>query len=647
MLGSDRTPATMLKRMGLAMILVEFLFILLAGRLWYLQIIKGEELRRKAENNRVRIVEVPAPRGIIYDRYGKILADNRLTFNLTLIAEKGPVPSETLAKLEEILGVDIEKASFDNPRAQPSRLRPVVIKKNLSRKELAILETHKLELSGLSVSMVPRRLYPQAKLSAHLLGYTGEIGAKEVKAEKFRGLTIGSQVGRTGLEELYDQVIRGTKGVLALEVDSRGVQTGVVVEEQPRPGNNLILTLDADLQLIAEQAMAGKTGAVVALNPQNGQILVLASAPAFDPNMFAEVLSPQAWRKLLSHPGRPLQNRAIQGQYPPASTFKVVTALAGLEEGIITPKTRYYDPGFVRLDGWVFRGWRREGHGWVNLRRALTVSCDIFFYRLGLALGIEKLSEYAYRLGLGERTGTFGGYEKAGLIPSEEFRRRYLRRPWYPGEAAILAVGQSFHLVTPIQLVNLYATLANGGRLYRPWLVERIETPDGKLLKRFSSELINTPNINQKHLEEIKKGLISAVNDPEGTGYSARLANVTLAGKTGTAQVVRGTRKNNTQSNLNDHAWFVGFAPAQEAEIALVVLVENGGSGGGVAAKVARKVLEAYFQLKQRRSQLVLLPPSPDQIGGSHQPLDISQDGDSISAWVPLGQSSARVKRRR
>ncbi len=647
MLGSDRIPATMLKRMGLAVILVEFLFILLAGRLWYLQIIKGEELRRKAENNRVRIVEVPAPRGIIYDRYGKILADNRLTFNLTLIAEKGPVPSETLAKLEEILGVDIEKASFDNPRAQPSRLSPVVIKKNLSRKELAILETHKLELPGLSVSMVPRRLYPQAKLSAHLLGYTGEIGAKEVKAEKFRGLTIGSQVGRTGLEELYDQVIRGAKGVVALEVDSRGVQTGVVVEEQPRPGNNLVLTLDADLQLIAEQAMAGKTGAVVALDPQNGQILVLASAPAFDPNMFAEVLSPQAWRKLLSHPGRPLQNRAIQGQYPPASTFKVVTALAGLEEGIITPKTRFYDPGFVRLDGWVFRGWRREGHGWVNLRRALTVSCDIFFYRLGLALGIEKLSEYAYRLGLGERTGTFGGYEKAGLIPSEEFRRRYLRRPWYPGEAAILAVGQSFHLVTPIQLVNLYATLANGGRLYRPWLVERIETPDGKLLKRFSSELINTPNINQKHLEEIKKGLISVVNGPEGTGYSARLANVTLAGKTGTAQVVRGTRKNNAQSNLNDHAWFVGFAPAQEAEIVLVVLVENGGSGGGVAAKVARKVLEAYFQFKQRRSQTVILSPSSQQQGGSQQPLDISPDDDSISAWVPLGQFSARVKRRR
>lgn len=647
MLTSDRLPATMLKRIRIAIILVQFLFILLAGRLWYLQIIKGEELGKKADNNRVRLIELPAPRGIIYDRYGKILADNSLTFDLTLVAEKGPLPAETLAKLAKLIDVDTEKVSLDNPRARPSRLNPLVLKKNLSRKELAILETHKLELPGLSVSLVSRRFYSQGKLAAHLLGYTGEVGPNEIKDKNFPVLTMGSQVGRAGVERLHDPLVRGTRGFVALEVDSRGVQTGVVVEKEPRPGNNLILTLDADLQRVAEAALAGKPGSVVAINPQNGQILVMASAPAFDPNLFADVLTPQAWRKLLSDPGRPLQNRAIRGQYPPASTFKVVTALAGLEQGIITPETRYYDPGFVQLNGWVFRGWRREGHGWANLRRALAVSCDIYFYRLGLALGIERMSEYANRLGLGEKTGILGEYEKAGLIPSEEFRQRYLRRAWYPGEAALLAVGQSFHLVTPLQMANLYATLANGGRLYRPWLMERIETPDGELIKSFSAELIRTLDVSQTNLEEIKKGLVSAVNDSEGTGRSARLTGVTLAGKTGTAQVVSGSNKNNAQANLEDHAWFVGFAPAKEAEIALAVLVEHGGSGGGVAAQVARKVLDGYFQLKQRRNQPVLLPASSDKTGGSDLPLDIAQNDGTISAWVPLGRFSARVKRRR
>lgn len=621
---SQEKPPLMRRRMRVLLMGVAFLFLVLFARLWYLQIIKGDSLERQANNNRVKWRVMPAPRGPIYDRYGQIMADNRIAFDLLLVAEGGTDLEDILERLGKLMKLDEE---VSHRTAINERLKPydqVKIKTNLTRQELAIFETFKLDFPGLAVSMVPRRNYPFGSLASHLLGYVGEIGPEQLKEARFDGYRRGSLIGKIGLEAKLDRLVRGTDGKTGLEVDSLGREIGIIQELAPSPGNRVFLTLDMELQQTAEAAMAGKSGVLIAMNPQNGEILALVSSPNFDPNSFTYGLGDDQWRLLRSDPSRPLQNRALQGQYPAGSAFKVVTALAGLEEGVIDSETQFYCPGYFQLGQKTFVCWRKEGHGWSNVTRALAVSCDVFFYRLGLKLGIKKIAEYSEKLGLGKETGLGLAEEKTGLVPSESYRQKVLHRPWYPGEAIPIAIGQGFNLLTPIQLLNLYAAIGNGGRLFQPWVIDRVETPEGKLVEKLGPKLMKNLEISEGNLRIVKQGLFGVVNEPGGTGSRARIQGITVAGKTGTAQVIsRQGRERNPSAAPEDHAWFVAFAPVQEPEIAVVVLVEHGGFGGSAAAPLARKVLEAYFNLKEERRERMgpLNPVIPSQLGGARPSL--------------------------
>lgn len=621
----EEVSSFFLRRMRLVMLVVGLLFVVLAGRIWYLQVIQGDELRRQSENNRLKIRPIPAPRGVIYDRYGQVLAANQLAFELRMAGDNGIDLRETLNQLSQLVDIDMDKVNLGADLEGLGKSRQqLLIKRSLTRKELAVVESHRLELRGLSVLPIPQRFYPLDKGASHLLGYVGEISQQQLKEERYAGYRRGAVIGKSGLEEKFDRLIRGVDGRIALEVDSLGREFGLVEETPPRPGNKLVLTLDGRLQQVAEGAMAGKRGALVVMDPRDGQILAMVSTPEFDPGQFAQGLMPEEWRALVSDEGKPLQNRVLQGQYPPGSTFKVVLALAGLEEEVIDTETRFFCPGYFQMGERTFLCWKKEGHGWSNLHRALVVSCDVFFYRLGLKLGIQRMADYAQKLGLGKPTGFEIGEEKPGLIPTEEYRQQVLRRSWYPGEAVSLAIGQSFNSVTPLQLLNLYAAIANGGRLYKPWVVERIETPEGKLVKRFSPQLVRTLEISPANLAVVKKALFGVVNEPGGTGGRARLPQIAVAGKTGTAQIVGRRPQEKGPQELEDHAWFVAFAPAQEPEVAVVVLVEHGGGGGRTAAPIAGKVLEAFFKLKDERRQKMMEGP----------PLNISRP-DQIMAWAP------------
>ena len=603
MLKDGEYPEFLRKRLKLFLLVTASLFLILIGRLWYLQIIKGEYFAELAKRNRLRVVPIMAPRGIIYDRYGEVIADNSLSFQLRLNPEGAPHPLLVLDRLKNLLDFDMEGVK---ERLEKGGYGPIIIKENLRRGELALVETNRLELPGVEVMVRPRRNYPYGELAAHLLGYMGEIGPEQLKGSSPSNYRLGSMVGKSGLEMRFDREIRGIDGRLALEVDSLGRQVSTLEEVGPIPGNNLFLTLDLKLQRIAEEALAGRPGVVVAMNPQNGEVLAYLSNPAFDPNRFAERLSRSDWEVLSSDSLSPLQNRALQGQYSPGSTFKLVVALAALEEGLVNPEEKIFDPGYFVFGNRVFKDWKEKGHGFVDLHKAIVQSCNTYFYRLGLKVGIERMAKYAEMLGLGQETGIGLGEEKRGVVPSASFRERVLRRRWYPGEALSIAIGQSYNLVTPLQLLNAYATVANGGRLYQPWVVSRIESPEGKVLARFEGRLIRNLNLKRESVDFLRRALWGVVNEAGGTGGRARIEGLDVAGKTGTAQVIGREAKPADPEEFKEHAWFVSFAPAYEPEIAVVVLVENAGRGGAVATPVARQVLQGYFRLKEERGLVAM-----------------------------------------
>jgi penicillin-binding protein 2 len=435
----------------------------------------------------------------------------------------------------------------------------------------------------------------------------GEIGPKQLTSLKQKGYGMGDEIGQFGLERRWEEFLRGRSGGQQVEVNALGQRVRVLHEVEDVPGNSVYLTLDRDLQETAGQAMQGKDGSLVALDVNSGAVLAMVSNPAFDPNAFARGITADEWRGLMRDQMHPLNNRAVQGTYPPGSTFKIVLAIAALEEGVIQPETPLSCHGSMAFGNRVFRDWKKEGHGSVDLHKGIVQSCDVYFYQLGQRLGIDRIAKYARMLGLGERSGIALDDEKTGLIPDTEWKRKRFGQPWFPGETPSVSIGQGYVSVTPIQMANLIATVANGGTLYRPWFVRKVESLDGTLLQEYGPEKIRSLQLKESTLKYLRNSLSAVVNIGGGTGGRSRSNIVQIGGKTGTAQVaeMRGAYVKSEQLSylIRDHAWFVAFAPVENPEIAVAVLVEHGGHGGSAAAPLAKMVIEKYFSIKNQPPQ--------------------------------------------
>lgn len=581
--------------------------VIILTRLWYLQILNGDEYRQKSENNRVRIRPVQAGRGMILDRYGKVMVDNRPAFDVFLLKEDAKDFKGMVRSLSAV--IDSRPEDIETIVRRESPLRPVRIKKDIDRDTLGALLTNKLDLPGVSVSIEPKRSYTYGTLASHLFGHIGEITEKQLDDEAYADYRMGSLIGKSGLELKYETYLKGIDGGKYVEVDASGKELSVLKEVDSYPGNNLVTTIDLELQKAAEEAFKDKAGAVVALDPRNGEILAFVSSPAINPDIFAGPLDSQEWNRLINDPMKPLQNRAIQGQYPPGSTYKTIVAAAALEEGVITKDTTFHCNGGYRFGNRVYRCWNKDGHGSVSLHKALVESCDVYFYQVGLKLGIDRIAAYARKFGLGEPTGIELSDEKGGNVPDKAWRKRRFGSPWIDGETLSCAIGQGFDLVTPLQLLSAYAALGNEGNFYQPHLAKAVVGPDGKVLETFQPKVKKRLDLSPETVALLKDALQGVVNEPGGTARSARLEDIKVAGKTGTSQVVkmRADRRVKGQDLpywFRDHAWFASFAPVEEPRIALVVFIEHSGySGGHAAAPAAGKILKRFFELEKERKE--------------------------------------------
>jgi len=590
-------PADLLGRAGAAAVAVVLLFALIGVRLWYLQVVQGPEMRALSESNRIRLVRVPAARGIVYDRHGEILIDNRPAFDAVFVPEDARGHTRTLHELATYLG-EPETAVRQALHA-PSRRPPyegIVVRRDLDWPGVVALETHQLDLPGVTLQVGPKRYYPYGPLAAHLLGYVGEVSERDLGAAG-SGLRPGDVVGKSSLERAWDAELRGTSGGEQVEVDALGRRVRVLKEEPDTPGDNLTLTLDLDLQEVAERALGAAAGAVVALDPRNGEVLVLASHPAYDPNVFARGVQRDEWRTLVQDRLHPLSDRAVQGQYPPGSTFKVAVATAALDSGLIGPSWSVFCGGGLQFGGHYFHCWRKGGHGTVSLHDAIVESCDVYFYQAGERLGVDLIADYARRLGLGLPTGIRLEHEKTGTIPDTQWKRKRFGQPWFAGETLSVAIGQGYVTATPLQMAQLAAVVANGGIRYRPHYVMRVEGPDGAVKQAVEPEVLSDAHVRPGVFEQIRSAMRDVVMTDRGTARKARVAGIEVAGKTGTAQAVGGEAAAKRDPRARkDHAWFIAFAPVEHAEIAIAVLVEHAGEHGGtVAAPIAQQVLERYF----------------------------------------------------
>ncbi len=594
------------KKIYVFAIFVVVSFLCLWMRVWYLQVLKWQYLTGLSESNRVRMVTLPANRGMIKDRNGETLVSIRPVFNLYLTPEDAGDVGPSLDKMSPKISFDREK--LKKSMARSKSFKEVLIKGDISREEVAFVEENNMSLPGIHIRAEPLRNYVFNNLASHTLGYLGEISKSSL--EGFKGLKYkqGDFVGKNGLENIYESILRGEKGYKEVEVDVSGRELKSLRKLPPKSGNNLILTLDVKIQRELERLMVGTVdqdmnGSVVVMRAQTGEIIAMISSPSFDPNKFAAGISPQNWNALVTDEWHPLQNRSIHGQYPPGSTYKIVAALAGLEEGVIKPDTSIFCPGHFRLGRGRYRCWKKSGHGLMNLHDALVQSCDVYFYTIGHRLGINTLAKYAKRFGLGSSTHLGLSQEKRGLIPTTQWKLLNRKEPWLLGETISASIGQGYNLVTPIQQASMIASVANGGILLKPYLVRRIEGPDGKTWKEFFPNIVGQLGVDSDHLEQVRKALRDVVNGTQGTGGRSRLKNIIVSGKTGTAQVVRMKSNEELEKGevipvrYRDHAWFVAFAPYEKPEIAVAIIIEHGGHGGATAAPIARKIFEKYFKL--------------------------------------------------
>ena len=586
-------------------LLVTVALLLLLMRFWYLQILEGRYYAPLSTHNRLRLRLVEAPRGFILDRSGAVIVENRPSFSVYVVPADVPDVDEAARAIGAVLRQAPEEVAAKIRAGQTRPASPVLVAREVSEPTMVAIEERKMNLPGVSVRVHPTRAYLDGDVAAPLLGYVSEVSQEQLYQEENRDFKPGETVGQTGVERLFDAFVRGINGREEIEVDARGRLVRFLDRLEPQSGFNLVLTLDAKLQHAAEKAFAGKRGAVVAMHPQTGEILVWVSRPSHDPNLFAQRLSRESWERLIADPAHPLQNRPLQAQYAPGSILKLVVMAAGLDTGALTPGTTFTCPGYFTLGAVTFDDWEKGGHGRQDLMQAVAHSCNVYFYQAALKTGIDAIARVAREFGLGQKTGIAAvGDEATGLVPTPAWKRRVLGESWYPGDTVITGIGQGMILVTPLQIVTMVAAIANGGTLHRPWMVKRVESWGGEVVAAYGPEPVRKVNLRPEVLELLRQGMLRVVD--EGTGRAARVRGVQVAGKTGTAQVVR--KEARISGQTKDHGWFVAFAPYTDPEIAIVVIAENAGFGGVVAAPVARAVLEAAFAPSRGRETVAQGP---------------------------------------
>ncbi len=596
-------------------VLVFFLLVFL--RLFYLQIIRGRQFRIISAEHTMKESRLPATRGIIYDRNRIPLAENRPSFDLAIIPQYVQDIEKVKRGLSELAGIDPALVSSRWRKAQQSpSYVPLLIASDIpydsairirAAKAVEFIASDPINLQGVEIFARPLRSYPIGSISAATLGYLGEISERDLarfqKEEPGRYL-LGDLVGAVGLERYWERSLRGNDGYIQKIVDAVGHEivdedlSSFLRREEATHGQNLVLTIDSRLQQYAEHRFGLNAGALVALDPNNGEILAMVSLPSFDPARLVSNVSRDEWAKLVSGSGHFLLNRAIQGMYPPGSTYKLVTAIAGLEEKVIAPDEKIFCRGGFQYGNRFFKCWRKEGHGAISVREAIAESCDTFFYQVGLRLGVDRLAQYAERLGFGKKTGIELEGEKGGTIPTSKWKKKVFGQEWYAGENISIAVGQGYDTVTPLQNALMAAEIATGKKL-QPALTLGLEDEEGKFHPHRPKVDPEPLPFSPETLKLVRAGMLGAVQTPGGTVYSLRDSPAQIAGKTGTAQVISEEGKSRaTGMDTRDHAWFVSFAPFENPKIAVAVLVEHGGFGASAAAPIAKDVIEKYLELQ-------------------------------------------------
>jgi penicillin-binding protein 2 len=586
---------------------VSVLLAILLVRFVYLQVARHTYYQTLSESNRIAIVPIVPNRGLILDRNGVVLAHNYSGYTLEINQNKTADIEATINDLSTLVAItNKDRKRFKKLLAENHNFETLVIRNRLSDEEVARFAAQQYRFPGVEIKARLFRDYPFGKKTSHLIGYIGRINDTEVDqleendlAANYRG---SDYIGKTGLEQSYEGDLHGTTGIEQVEVDAGGRAVRMLSSTAPVSGNALVLSIDAKLQEIAEQSFGNYRGALVAIDPNNGEVLAFVSKPGYDPNPFIDGIDTQSWDELNNSPDVPLNNRALRGQYPPGSTIKPFMALAGLNFHTRTPEQTINDPGVYYLPGSSrqYRDWKAGGHGSVNMFKAIQMSCDTYFYGLATELGIDNISNFLSRFGFGKKTGIDMEGETSGLVPSQEWKMKRYQQIWYPGDTVSVGIGQGYSLVTPLQLAFATATLANNGVAFKPHLVKEVQSTRNSENRFIAKEPLYDLNIGPKDLDLVRRAMV-AVTLPGGTAVYASLgAPYHIAGKTGTAQVVamkQGEKYDakNVDERLRDHAWFIAYAPAEKPQIALVVLAENGGHGGGTAAPIARKVLDYYL----------------------------------------------------
>lgn len=604
---------------GILIVMASILFL----RLWYLQILKGEEFKQSAEENRLKKIKIEAPRGMVFDRDRRILLDNHPTFNVTITPQYFRAASTaqrdaTIEKLAKIIRTTPKaiQETLLKARNQPS-FQPVVIKKNLTMDEVSLIEMEENSLPGVEVATGIRRTNVHNLIGSHLLGYIAEIDADElpkVNRTAKRPYQQGDSIGKSGLEMQWENVLRGVDGVEFVEVDAFGRKKRIndragrdsIFEIPPKPaepGKNIVLTIDEDLQQAAAETFVrdNKTGSVVAIDPNNGEVLAMLSWPSFDPAEFSVGIKPEYWKQLSTNPDKPLRDKTILDHYSPGSTFKMVSAIAGLEEGLINENTVINAGYTFKFGSHTFHDWKKGGHGPTDVVKSLFRSVDVFYYKLGTQLDIDVLARYARAVGLGARTGIQLPGEIPGLVPDVAWKRRAQNADWYPGETLSVIIGQGALTATPLQMANMIASFANGGTVYRPRLLKYVEGPDGSVLDRSEPEVISQTKFSADTTRLVRKGLHAVIGHDQGTAHGAFIPGIEAAGKTGTAQVVKITSETRDldckqmERKYRNNGLFVAYAPVDNPKIAVSVVVEHGCSGSS-AAPIAMAVIKKYLQ---------------------------------------------------
>jgi penicillin-binding protein 2 len=620
-------------------------FVFLAGSFWFVQGVQAEKYRGLSEANALREIEIPAKRGLIMDRTGKILADNQPAYTLQIdrVVMKPLVKADKnrRAKLQAFLASVLElppaevATRWDKESAKLPSTQPFPIAEDLSMAQVAKIQAQSVAFPEANVVPVQRRNYPYGTMAAHVLGFIGEVTEKDLAQKEHEALEQGDLIGKRGVELMYDQYLRGKGGAEFWEYDADGRRLSeyTPARQQPVPGDNIYLTIDFELQRRAEQYFIENemVGAAVALDPRNGEVLAMVSSPAYNPNVYSRRFAPDVYKTITSNPFKIELNRAIQGLYSPGSVFKVVMAMAGLSEGAVGPDTVFNCGGSGVFFGRRFRCHKREGHGAVDVEDALKVSCDIYFYNVGARLGVDKIRDYSHQLTFGEISHIDLDGERAGLVPSQKWRADHPVRgdaKWYPAETISVAIGQGPLIVTPLQVANMTAAVANGGKVFQPHVVRYVDRvqKDGSYQRfRVPSRVLHEVKLAPPALKSVRDGLWQVVNAPGGTGSASRIEGLDVSGKTGTVQVIAQhgwVKAESLPFKYRDHAWFASFASLHSPQLVVVVFVEHGGHGGADAAPLAKQIYEARFKDKVMGARLDLSNPETlEQIKEGEMPL--------------------------